>query len=96
MGYSKVIDPVIKTKRTNLVPLISGSGVIQELGYVERKSYRFFWINTIELQAEIDTIQTTEAEDGWALEGDPIRTPVHEVITDLFNAEIVLYRYAAE
>jgi len=96
MEYSKVIDPVIKTKRTSLVPLISGSGVIQELGCVERKSYRFFWINSAQLQAEIDTIQTTEAEEGWALEGDPVRAPVHEVIADLFNAEVVLYRYVAE
>ena len=93
MAYSKVIDPVIKTKRTNLVPLIRGSGVVQELGYVERKIYRFFWINSVELQAEIDTIQNTDVVDGWAIEGDPNRSPVHEVIVDLFNAEITLYRY---
>jgi len=96
MEYSKVVDPVVKVKRTNLVPLIKGDGIVQELGYVERKTYRFFWINTGELQAEIDTIQTTEAADGWVMEGEPARVPVHDVIVDLFNAEIILYRFVAE
>lgn len=96
MSYSKVVDPVVKIKRTNLVPLVNGSGVLQELGYVERKTYRFFWVNSAELQAEIDAIQVTEAEEGWAIEGEPVRTPVHEVITDLFNVVINLYRFVSE
>ncbi len=96
MGYSKVIDPVVKIKRTNLVPLITGEGVVQELGYVERKMYRYFWITSAELQAEVDSIQTTEAEDGWVIEGEPARVPVHNVIVDLFNVEIILYRFVSE
>ena len=66
---------------------------MQELGFIERKSYKFFWINTAALQAEIDDIQTIEAGSGWAIEGEPAREPVHEVIDDLFNAQINLYRF---
>lgn len=91
MSYSKVIEPALKTKRVNAMPLIGGAGVIQELGYIERKTHRFFWITTAELQAEIDA----EVAAGWTLDGDPSRTLVHEAITDLFNAEVTYYRFIA-
>lgn len=91
MAYSTVIDPVIKTKRVNAMPLIGGAGEIQDLGYIEKKAYRFFWINTSELQTEIDAI----VDSGWVLEGDPNRTLVHQAIPDLFNAEATFYRFVA-
>jgi len=93
MNYSKVIDPAFKVKRVNVVPLLNGSAVIQELGYIERKTYRFFWINASELEAEIENIQTIEAGSGWAMEGEPSMAPVHEVIGDLFNVQINLHRF---
>lgn len=89
--YSKVIEPAIKTRRVNAMPLIGGAGSIQNLGYMEKKTLRFFWITTAELQAEIDT----EVAAGWTLDGDPGRTLVHEAITDLFNAEATFYRFLA-
>jgi len=73
------------------MPLIGGAGVIQELGYIQKKTHRFFWITTAELQAEIDT----EVALGWVLDGDPSRTLVHEAIPDLFNAEATYFRYSA-
>ena len=91
MSYSKVIEPALKTKRVNAMPLIGGAGVIQELGYIERKTHRFFWITTAELQAEINT----EVAAGWTLDGDLSRTLVHEAIADLFNAEATYYRFIA-
>ena len=91
MSYSKVIEPALKTKRVNAMPLIGGAGVIQDLGYIERKTHRFFWITTAELQVEIDI----EVAAGWTLDGDPSRTLVHEAITDLFNAEATYYRFIA-
>ena len=91
MSYSKVIEPALKTKRVNAMPLIGGAGVIQDLGYIERKTHRFFWITTAELQVEIDA----EVAAGWILDGDPSRTLVHEAIADLFNAEATYYRFIA-
>lgn len=91
MIYSTVIDPVIKTKRVNAMPLVGGAGEIQDLGYIEKKVYRFFWITTFELQAEIDAV----VDDGWVLDGDPSRSLVHQAIPDLFNAEASFYRFVA-
>lgn len=91
MAYSTVIDPVIKTKRVNAMPLVGGAGEIQNLGYIEKKAYRFFWITTSELQAEIDAV----VNDDWVLDGDPSRSSVHQAIPDLFNAEVNFYRFTA-
>ena len=91
MTYSTVIDPAIKTKRVNAMPLVGGAGEIQDLGYIEKKTYRFFWITTSEFQTEIDAV----VNDGWVLDGDPSRSLVHQVIPDLFNAEVTFYRFIA-
>lgn len=91
MTYSKVIEPAIKTRRVNAMPLIGGAGSIQTLGYIEKKTHRFFWITTAQLQAEINA----EVSGGWTIDGDPSRTLVHEAITDLFNAEVTYYRFLA-
>ena len=95
MSYSKIIDPVVKVKNQEVDKLSDATSAVYGAGYIERKKYRYFWINTEDLQAEIDTIVSTEAGNGWAIEGKPTRVPVHDVIDDLFNAIIDLYRYVA-
>lgn len=89
MAYSKVEEPALKTKRVNAMPLIGGAGSIQSLGYIEKKTHRFFWITTAEYQAEIDA----EVAAGWTIDGDPGRTLVHKALPDLFNAEVTYYRF---
>ena len=90
-SYSKVVDNPVKTKRRSEHPVIDGGSVIQELGYIERKSYRFFWITTEQLQAEIEALES-EAADGWILSSEVSRTPIHEAL-DLYNATIAMHRY---
>lgn len=96
MSYSKIEDPAIKVKEQHLDRMADGSSVVLYSGVVERKKYRYYWINTAELQSEINTIQTTEAGNGWKIDGVPTRVPVHEVIDDLFNVTVSLYRYVNE
>lgn len=91
MPYSKVVEPVLKTKRVSSMPLIGGAGVIQDLGYIERITHRFFWITTAELESEIDTQVALD----WVMDGDPNRVLVHNAISDLFNADVTYYRYVA-
>ena len=93
MAYSKVIDPAFKIKRVNVVPLLNGSSVIQELGYIEKKSYRYFWITSAELETEVENIQAVEAGSGWAIDGDVARQPVLDVYPDLFNVQVNLSRF---
>jgi len=91
MAYSTVFDQPIKQKRRSEHPTIDGSVVIQELGYVETKIYRFYWIRTAELQDEIEA-KEEEAADGWVIAGEPARTPICEPL-DLYNAQIVMRRF---
>jgi len=90
MAYSVVVDKVLKTKRRNENPTVDGESIIQELGCVEQKTYRFFWITTEELQAEIEKLEA-EAEDGWVIVGEVSRSPIHEAL-DLYNAQVVMRR----
>ena len=63
MAYSTVLDKPLKVKRRSDFPTIDGESIIQELGYMETKIYRFYWITTAELQTELEAL---EAEaDGW-------------------------------
>ncbi len=94
MAYSTVFDKPVKTKRRSENPTIDGESIVQELGYVETKVYRFFWITTNELQAEI-VEKEEEAEDGWVIVGDVPRTAIHEAL-DLYNAQITMRRFVAE
>jgi len=93
MSYSKIIDPAIKLKDQLMERLSDGTPVVYDAGCAEMKRYRFYWINTQELQAEIDAIQGSGSGSGWIIRGTPSRVPVHDVIDDLFNATIDLYRY---
>ena len=92
--YSIVFDKPVKTKRRTEHPTIDGESIVQELGYNEVKVYRFFWITTDELQAEI-AAKEAEAEDGWVIVGEVSRTAIHEAL-DLYNAQITMHRYVAE
>jgi len=93
MGYSTVFDKPLKVKRRTEHPTIDGESVVQELGFIERKVYRFFWITTAELQAEIEA-KEAEAVDGWVIIGDVSRTAIHEAL-DLYNAQINMQRYVS-
>ncbi len=84
--YSTVFDKPLKTKRRADLPTIDGESVVQELGFIERKAYRFFWITTAELQAEIEA-KEAEAVDGWVIVGEVARNPICEPL-DLYNAQI--------
>lgn len=90
MAYSTVFDKPIKVARRAERPTVDGESVIQELGYVETKIYRFYWITTEELQAEIERLEA-EAEDGWVISGEVTRTPICEPL-DLYNAQVVMRR----
>ena len=91
MAYSKVTDPEFKVKRQNNVPLLDGSGSVQDLGYVRRKTVRFFWISTSELQTEIDALVT----DDWTLDGEPSKALVTEAVPNLFNAVANFVKYTS-
>lgn len=93
MRYSTVFDKPLKIKRRVEQPTIDGKSVVQELGYIERKTYRFFWITTAELQQEIQA-KESEAYDGWVIVGDVGRTAIHEAL-DLYNAQINMQRYVS-
>ncbi len=91
--YSTVFDKPLKTKRRAELPTIDGESVVQELGFIEVKAYRFFWITTDQLQAEIEA-KEAEAVDGWVIVGGVSRTPICEPL-DLYNAQITMQRHVA-
>jgi hypothetical protein len=93
MAYSTVFDKPFKTKRRTELPTIDGESVVQELGFIERKVYRFYWITTAELQSEIEA-KEAEAVDGWVIVGDVSRTAIHEAL-DLYNAQINMQRHVS-
>jgi len=90
MGYSTVFDKPLKAERRVEYPTIDGESIIQGMGYVEMKIYRFHWITTDELQAKIIELES-EAVDGWVFVGEVARTPIHEAL-DLYNAQVVMRR----
>lgn len=94
MSYSKVSDKPLKLKRRSEFPTIDGGGVVQELGFIETKTYRYYWITTDELQAVIADLEA-EAEDGWVIVNEPARTPIAEPL-DLYNVQITMRRHVAE
>jgi len=96
MSYSKIIDPVIKIKEQRIDRLADGSSVVYYTGVMELKKYRLHWINTEELQQEINTIESVEAGSDWIIGRSPVRTPVHDTLADLFNVTIDLHRYVNE
>ncbi len=51
MAYSTVFDKPLRVARRAELPTIDGESVIQEMGYIWVKGYRFQWITTDELQA---------------------------------------------
>ena len=53
MAYSTVFDKPLKSARRTENPTIDGESVIQELGFIETKAYRFHWITTAELQGKV-------------------------------------------
>jgi hypothetical protein len=91
MGFSTVLDKPLKQKRRTERPILTGESIVQELGVVETKTYRFFWITTAELQAKIQELEQ-EAADGWVIVGDVSRTAVHDAL-DLYNASVTMHRY---
>ena len=93
MGYSTVFDKPLKTARRAETPTIDGESVIQELGFIETKGYRFHWITTAELQEKILEFEA-EAVDGWVIVGDVGREAIHEAL-DLYNARVVMRRHTA-
>jgi len=93
MGYSKVVDPVVKIPRQKEHPLVNGESVVQQLGYLERKIVRLYWITNAELQTEITAIEA-EAGEGWVIDGEPGRTPVQDPL-DLYNVVINMRRVVA-
>ena len=93
-SYSKVIDSPVKTKRRSEHPVVDGTSVIQELGYIERKVYRFYWITTAQLQGEIEALESG-ADDGWMLTREPSHTPIHEAL-DLYNVTVAMHRYTSD
>ena len=93
MGYSTVFDKPLKTARRAETPTIDGESVIQELGFIETKAYRFHWITTAELQEKILEFEA-EAVDGWVIVGDVSREAIHEAL-DLYNARVVMRRHTA-
>ena len=93
MSFSTVIDKPMKVARRSEQPTIDGESVIQELGFIETKVIRFYWITTDELQAEIVKLEA-EAEDGWVIVGEVGRPPISEPL-DLYNASITMRRHVA-
>ena len=93
MAYSTVFDKPLKSARRAETPTIDGESVIQELGFIETKAYRFHWITTAELQEMIVEFEA-DAVDGWVIVGDVSREPIHEAL-DLYNARIVMRRHTA-
>jgi len=93
MPYSTVFDKPLKMARRSEHPTLDGESVIQELGFVETKVYRFHWITTDELQAKIAELES-EAVDGWIIVEEVSRTAIHEAL-DLYNAQVTMRRYVA-
>lgn len=93
MSYSTVVDKPIKVARRTEHPTVDGESVIQELGYMETKVIRYFWIRTEEVQAEIERLEA-EAVDGWVISGEVSRTPISEPL-DLYNVTIAMRRLVA-
>ena len=93
MAYSTVFDKPLKSARRTENPTIDGESVIQELGFIETKAYRFHWITTAELQGKVLELEA-EAVDGWVIVGDVSREPIHEAL-DLYNARVVMRRHTA-
>lgn len=91
--YSTVFDKPVKVKRRSEHPTVDGESIIQELGYVETKIYRFYWIRTDELNEEIRR-KEEEASDGWFIAGEVSRSPIAEPL-DLYNAQLVMRRYVS-
>lgn len=93
MGFSKVTDPVVRIPRQREHPLVDGESIIQQLGYLERKIIRLYWITNEELQTEIDLLET-EADEGWIIDGEPARTPIQDPL-NLYNVVINMKRLVA-
>ena len=93
MAYSTVFDKPSKSARRTENPTIDGESVVQELGFIETKAYRFHWITTAELQGKVLELEA-EAVDGWVIVGDVSREPIHEAL-DLYNARVVMRRHTA-
>jgi len=93
MAFSKVVDPVIRIPRQREHPLVDGTSTVQQLGYIERKTIRLYWITNEELQTEITALEA-EADEGWVIDGEPGRTPVQDPL-NLYNVVINMRRLVA-
>lgn len=93
MDYSTVYDKPLKTARRNEIPTIDGESVVQEMGFIETKAYRFHWITTDQLQLKIQDLEA-EAVDGWVIVGDVVRDPINEAL-DLYSVRISMRRFTS-
>ena len=87
--YSIMIDDPLRQKRESETPIIDGGSVIQTMGYIERKTYRYYWITTPQLQAELVLLEEQGA-DGWIIDGVN-RAPIADPL-DLYNAQVTMHR----
>jgi hypothetical protein len=93
MAFSKIEDTAFVIRRRAVRPLLDGSQHVQELGYTEQRSIRYFWITTAELQQEIVGMEA-EVSAGWVLDGEPNRVPIQDPL-DLYNVVVNLRRMTA-
>jgi hypothetical protein len=93
MAFSKIEDTAFTLKRRAVRPLLDGSQNVQELGYTEQRSIRYFWITTAELQQELLALES-EVSAGWVLDGEPGRVPIQDPL-DLYNVVVNLRRMTA-
>ncbi len=93
MAYSTVFDKPLRVARRVELPTIDGESVIQEMGYIWVKGYRFQWITTDELQAKIQQLEA-EAVDGWVIVGDVARDPIHPAL-DLYMVRVIMHKYSS-
>lgn len=92
--YSIVEFKPLRQKRRSENPTIDGGSIIQELGFEEWWISIYHWITTAQLQDRI-ALHEEAAVDGWVIQGQVGRTPIHEAL-DLFNAQVTLHRYIAK
>lgn len=93
MAYSTVYDLPYRVARRVEMPTIDGESVVQELGYLWIKGYRFHWMTTAELQARLALLEA-EASEGWVIVGEVAREAIHEAL-DLYNVRVQMHKYSS-
>ena len=87
--------PVIRTEVRSEQRTIDGGSVIQVLGYREVQSVLYDWIDTDDLQAQIEELEAMAA-DGWVIDGDPgtARTEIVQKL-GIFRLQVNLHRFVS-